>query len=251
MSQLTIITGASRGLGLALARELLARSGQLVLCIARKPEAALAATGAGSELQQWALDLSDPLAAAARLETWLREQPAERFADGAALINNAAVVSAPGPIEQLDSADVSAALRISLEAPMLLSAAFLRATEAWPGPRKLLNISSGLGRRAMAGSAGYCAAKAGLDNFSRAVALDEAHKPNGAKVVSLAPGVIDTDMQVQLRGGDPAQFPDRELFVQLQTSGSLATPQAAAAKVLAYLERADFGSNPLGDVRDA
>src|SRR5262249_22739185 len=153
--------------------------------------------------------------------------------------------------EACDDALLSDSLRIGLEAPMLLCAAFLRATATWRAAKKILNISSGLGRRAMAGSAPYCAAKAGLDNFSRAVALDEALKSNGAKVVSLAPGVIDTDMQVQLRGADEQAFPDKAMFVGLKTGGQLASPHDAAARVLRYLDRADFGSNPLGDVRDA
>jgi NAD(P)-dependent dehydrogenase (short-subunit alcohol dehydrogenase family) len=117
--------------------------------------------------------------------------------------------------------------------------------------RKVLNISSGLGRRAMAAQAPYCAAKAGLDNFSRAVALDEAARSRGARIVSLAPGVIDTDMQTLLRSADAAKFPDREAFVGLKTSGQLAAPEATAAKVLAYLERADFGRNVVADIRDA
>jgi benzil reductase ((S)-benzoin forming) len=67
--------------------------------------------------------------------------------------------------------------------------------------------------------------------------------------VSLAPGVIDTDMQVQLRAGDPAAFPDRSRFVELQRQGQLTAPDTAAARVLAYLNRADFGSQPVADVR--
>jgi NAD(P)-dependent dehydrogenase (short-subunit alcohol dehydrogenase family) len=134
---------------------------------------------------------------------------------------------------------------------MQLCAAFLGATEAWPVPRKVLNISSGLGRRAMASQAGYCAAKAGMDHFTRCLALDEALKPHGAKVCSLAPGVIDTDMQVQLRGAAAQDFPDQEGFKQLKSSGMLSTPEEAAAKVLAYLNRTDFGAQPVGDVRDA
>ena len=118
-------------------------------------------------------------------------------------------------------------------------------------PRKVLNISSGLGRRAMASQAAYCAAKAGMDHFTRCVALDEALKPHGAKVCSLAPGVIDTDMQVQLRGADPAAFPDRQNFANLKTGGQLTSPADAATRVLAWLERADFGTNPVADVRDA
>src|SRR6185369_4887665 len=142
------------------------------------------------------------------------------------------------------------AIRVDLEAPLLLTAAFLRATQAWPAQRKVLNISSGLGRRAMASQALYCAAKAGLDHFTRCVALEEAQRPNGAKVCSLAPGVIDTDMQVQLRSSDPAQFPDMGYFTGLKDQGTLTSPEEAARRVIAYLARADFGSHSVGDVRD-
>jgi NAD(P)-dependent dehydrogenase (short-subunit alcohol dehydrogenase family) len=111
-------------------------------------------------------------------------------------------------------------------------------------------ISSGLGRSAMAGSASYCAAKAGMDHLARALALEEAERPNGARVVSLAPGVIDTDMQLQLRGADPELFKARPRFVGLHEGGQLVSPAEGARRVLAYLARADFGRNPVGDVRD-
>jgi NAD(P)-dependent dehydrogenase (short-subunit alcohol dehydrogenase family) len=103
----------------------------------------------------------------------------------------------------------------------------------------------------MAGSAAYCAIKAGLDHLARALALEQAALPNGAKVVSLAPGVIDTDMQVQLRQADAGLFPERERFAQLHASGQLDSPATAAAKVLGYLARPDFGDQPVADVRDA
>ena len=138
-----------------------------------------------------------------------------------------------------------------LEAPMLQTSAFLRVTRDWRATRRVLNISSVLGRRPMASQAAYCAAKAGMDQFTRCAALDEAQKAHGAKLCSLAPGVIDTDMQVQLRSTDPALFPDAENFAQMKTTGSLATPEAAAARVLEWLAREDFGQQPVADVRDA
>jgi NAD(P)-dependent dehydrogenase (short-subunit alcohol dehydrogenase family) len=103
----------------------------------------------------------------------------------------------------------------------------------------------------MAGSAVYCAVKAGLDHVTRSVALEEARHPSGARVCSLAPGIIDTDMQVQLRGGDPAAFPEQARFASLKSQGRLDSPETAAARVLAWLERADFGAEPAADVRDA
>jgi NAD(P)-dependent dehydrogenase (short-subunit alcohol dehydrogenase family) len=89
-----------------------------------------------------------------------------------------------------------------------------------------------------------------MDHLARAVALEEADVENGARIVSLAPGVIDTDMQQQLRTADAALFPERERFIGLQTAGHLDSPLVAATKVLRYLSRTDFGANPVGDVRD-
>jgi benzil reductase ((S)-benzoin forming) len=58
-------------------------------------------------------------------------------------------------------------------------------------------------------------------------------------------------MQVHLRGADPARFPDIGNFTGMKDKGMLSSPQDAAAKVLAFLARPDFGSNPVADVRDA
>ncbi len=254
MTYLTILTGASRGMGAAIAEQLL-QPGRTLLCISRgaHPHLAAQAAAAGATVEQWPLDLAAPLPAAARLEAWLLALDGEAFAS-ATLINNAAAITRLGPLEDSDAAELSAALRVGLEAPLLLTAAFLRATQGWRARRlggcKVLNISSGLGRHAMASQASYCAVKAGLDHFSRSVALDQAAAPHPARIVSLAPGVIDTDMQTQLRAGDPARFPDHARFMQLKAMGQLDSPAVAAAKVLAFLQRVDFGDRPVADVRD-
>jgi benzil reductase ((S)-benzoin forming) len=247
---LWIVTGSSRGLGAAMLRQLL-QPRAVLLGIARRndPELDGVAQAQGARLEQWAHDLADPVPVAQRLQRWLADCDPDDFAR-VTLINNAGALAEPAPVASSDIAALAAALRVSLEATVVLSAAFLRATQAWPGARRVLNVSSGLGRRALAGSAGYCAAKAGMDHFSRAVALEEAGQANGARVVSLAPGVIDTDMQTRLRGADPAAFPDRSTFVKLKEGGQLLSPDDAAARVLAFLERADFGSQPVADVRD-
>ncbi|TFZ04291.1 SDR family NAD(P)-dependent oxidoreductase [Ramlibacter rhizophilus] len=246
---LTLITGASRGMGLAMARQLIAQ-GHALVCIARHPNPQLqeAARAAGTACEQWPDDLARPETAASRMEGWLQQRGDAGLAS-VTLINNAGLIPRIAPLAEIPARELSDALRVDLEAPLLLTSAFLRATANWKIPRKVLNISSGLGRRAMASQAAYCAAKAGMDHFTRCVALDEARSGNGARVCSLAPGVIDTDMQAQLRGADAARFPDREGFVGLKQKGALDSPETAAAKVLAYLERADFGSEPVADVR--
>jgi benzil reductase ((S)-benzoin forming) len=247
---LTIITGASRGMGLAMAEQLL-DTGHDLLCISRSHNDALGlrASGKGLRCEQWPQDLTRTEAAAAKLETWLAGRDAGALAS-VTLINNAGVLPRVAPLAAIPAADLADALRVGLEAPMLLTSAFLRATQAWKARRKVLNISSGLGRRAMASQAAYCAAKAGLDHFTRCVALEEALRANGAKLSSLAPGVIDTDMQTQLRSADASQFPDISNFIGLKEKGALSSPSEAAARVLAFLARPDFGSHPVADVRD-
>ena len=247
--QLTILTGASRGLGLALARGRLKR-GDTLLTLSRHVNDGLQreAEAAGAVLEQWAIDLAQPDAAADRLAAWLALAPRPGRVD---LVNNAAALPTIAPLEGVPAEDLVRAMQVGLIAPMLLTRAFLAATAGWGVPRRVLNISSGLGRRAMASQAAYCAAKAGMDHSSRAVALEQAALPGGARVVSLAPGVIDTDMQVQLREADPDRFADRFRFVEMKRGGHLDSPEQAAAKVLAFLEREDFGREPVADVRDA
>jgi NAD(P)-dependent dehydrogenase (short-subunit alcohol dehydrogenase family) len=232
---LYIVTGSSRGLGAALVQQL-TQPGNAVIGIARQLNPALKA-------EQWTLDLAEPIPAAERLQAWLRANTAW---ESATLVNNAALLSEPGLLAASALADLSAALRVGLEAPTLLSRVFLAETASVP-TRRILNISSGLGRRAMAGSAAYCAVKAGLDHLSRALALEA---PD-VGIVSLAPGVIDTDMQVQLRGADPAKFPEQARFQGLKDGGQLQTAQATAASIVQFLQRSDFGKTIVADIREA
>lgn len=232
---LYLVTGSSRGLGAALVRQL-SQPGHAVIGLARHINPALQA-------EQWTLDLADPVPAAERLQAWLRAHPAWA---SATLVNNAALLSAPGPLAATGLAELSAALRVGLEAPALLSRVFLADT-AGIATRRILNISSGLGRRAMAGSAAYCAVKAGLDHLSRALALEA---PD-VGIVSLAPGVIDTDMQAQLRGADPVRFTEQARFQGLKDDGQLQTADATAAAIVRFLMRPDFGKTVVADIREA
>lgn len=247
---LTILTGGSRGMGLSMGQQLLLQGHQL-LSIARKTSAALATSASTpAQLLQWEQDLAQSAAAAQRLATWLGTIDPREWTS-ITLINNAGVMPQIAPLSKVPAADMINALRVGLEAPMALTGAFLGATESWRIPRKVLNISSGLGRRAMASQASYCTAKAGMDQFSSCVALEEAAKPNGARIVSLAPGVIDTDMQVQLRSPASTDFPDVGRFAGLHSNGQLTSADDAAARVLAWLARPDFGDQVVADVRQA
>ncbi len=230
-----IVTGHTRGLGAAIAAELQAR-GLAVLGLARG-RSALAG------IEQAEVDMADPAA----LQAWLAGPALRDFlagADAAYLVNNAGVVTPVGPLAAQEPAAVLQAVMLNVGAPLALAAAFVQAA---PGAtRRILHISSGAGRNAYPGWAVYCATKAALDQHARAVQLD-----GDARVlaVSLAPGVIDTDMQAAIRATPDANFPLRERFVELKESGGLTSPEDCARKLADYLLAPGFGDQPVDDLR--
>ncbi len=127
-THLSIVTGASRGLGLAMCRQLL-QEGHVVVAIARQPTELPAPSG--SELLNWQHDLADPVAAARRLGSWLADCDASRWAS-VTLINNAGVVANPAPLADGADEELSRSLRVGLEAPTLLTAAFLTGLAIYP-----------------------------------------------------------------------------------------------------------------------
>jgi len=253
-NEVFIVTGCSRGVGAALF-QMAGRPGRRLLGMARHVHAVAQtrAAVASPMSEVWAVDLGDSVGVIERLRTWLLQDD-QALAGRWVLINNAALLEPPGDLAQQSVEQIRAVLRVGLEAPMLLTAALLSVRDeiarTGVAPRvQIMNVSSGLGRRAMAGTATYCAAKAGLDHFSRTLALEESAKPNGARVVSIAPGVIDTAMQKQLRRAAADGFAAQKDFARLHSSGSLATPEDTAEQLLAWLERPDFGEEVVCDIR--
>ena len=186
---------------------------------------------------------------AARLQAWLAAHDAARSSPSATLINNAGVVTTIGPLEACSVAGlVLGPTRRSRSAPPYrrVPPRHHGLERRTAGAQRLLRSRpAGNGRQAT-----YCAAKAGIDNSRGASPSTRRFIASGAKVVSLAPGVIDTDMQTQLRGSSDAGFPERQTFVKLKESGQLTSSRDAAARPVAYLDRPDFGANPVADVRD-
>lgn len=238
--KLALVTGASRGIGLAIARALLAR-GWTVAGLARGDMTALA----GERFSAIQVDLADATAAVAALGHALKGQVAEEYC----LINNAGVVTPVAPVGQLDAAAIARAVSLNLAGAIALTDEFLRLTANVQAPRKVVNISSGAAHTAYAGWGVYCATKAGLDHFTRCVALEQATQPNPVRVAAVAPGVVDTDMQGQLRASREADFPARQRFVDLKAGGQLQAPEAVAAKLIDYLQSPSFGDPPVVDLR--
>jgi benzil reductase ((S)-benzoin forming) len=233
-----IVTGHSRGLGAAVSGELLTR-GIAVLGVSRSRQ-----TGAVAGLEQAEVDLSDD----AQLHAWLNGKTLTRFVghtERPLLVNNAGLLQPIGSLEQQDPAAVTRAVAVNVGAVLALSAAFARATGK-AQERRILHVSSGAARNAYAGWSVYCATKAALDHHARAVALDRSPR---LRISSVAPGVIDTDMQAEIRSTPDGTFPDRQRFVDMKEEGSLRSPAEAAKALVDYLLSATFGDEPVTETR--
>lgn len=214
-----IITGASRGLGAALAQAAVA-AGDTVLGLARQPSAA------GESL---IVDLADPAAAAETLRAHLRGADLAGFGQ-VLLVNNAAVL---GPVgRDLALTDAARHYAINVLAPIALGQVFIAATAGLAARRRIVNISSGAASRPFAGWSLYCSSKAALEMHGRCLALEQQAASQPVEVVAISPGVIDTGMQAEIRGCDPAAFPEVARFLALKAEGALQSPASVAAALL-------------------
>lgn len=233
-----IVTGHSRGLGEGIARALLAR-GVDVLGIARHGNPGLPGVRAVS------LDLADPAA----LQAWLETGALGAFLAGAQralLVNNAGIVHPVGAPGSHGAARLATALAVNVTAALVLADAFVAAT-AGCADRRVAHVSSGAGRTPYGGWSVYCATKAALDMHARAVALDAVP---GLAIASIAPGVVDTAMQADIRATAERDFPALGRFIGLQRDGALADPATAGAQLVDYALGPRFGSAPVADLRD-
>ncbi|KMJ91854.1 short-chain dehydrogenase [Achromobacter xylosoxidans] len=245
---IAILTGASRGIGAAMARGL-AKPGTRLITLARRedPELAAYARSQDAQLEQVSVDLSDLAAAEAAARRICDTLP--RDARRYLLINNAGTVHpVSGTDALIDGPAIAAAFNLNVTAVMLLTARFLAAVADLKADRRVLNISSGAGRNPNAGWGVYCATKAALDMYSRVVKQEQGE--GGARVVSLAPGIVDTDMQAAIRSSDPKSFPALAKFQDFHATGKLSSPANVASRILAYLDRDDFGTTEIDDIRN-
>lgn len=245
---LTIITGTTRGLGYALAHQLAEQGGHLVtLGRQHVPGLSQLAHDNGTSLTEILVDLVDAAAleqAAEQMVKALAQSPEQACCR---IIHNAGIVAPIAPANELtDLETIRTAFDVNIAAPIYLTGHFLAATSTCKDRRVLL-ISSGAGRHAYGSWGVYCATKAAMDRYAEVVHA-EGH-PN-TRVCSLAPGVIDTGMQAQIRQTPATKFPAVGRFEDMHRQGMLADAAHTANTTLKLLASDSFGHQILDDVRD-
>jgi benzil reductase ((S)-benzoin forming) len=236
------ITGASSGIGAALVRTCPFDDAHIV---------DISRTGGTPGAEHLPADLSEPSAWSA-VEAHLLAQLGAFTGKRAVLIHSAGLIEPIGFAGQVNSEAYRRNILVNAAAGQALGHAFLRALLAagFDGESHLLMLSSGAATNPYPGWSSYCAGKAALEMWVRTVGAEQQTAPPGCRVVAVAPGVVATRMQEQIRASEETDFPSVEKFHRLHAEGGLREPGDAAAGIWATLDR-DLDSGAVVDLRTA
>ena len=210
-----IVTGARRGLGLAISQRL-AADGYTVLAVARSDSPELNSLCDGESVCFEPFDLAETN----KIHAWVGDLT-QRHGRIYGLVNNAAI-GADGVLATMHEHDIAQTLLVNLQSPIVLTK-YVSRSMLLGGAGRIINISSIIGSTGYSGLSVYAATKAGLIGFTKSLSRELGKA--GITVNCVAPGYMDTDMTKGIA-------PDKLSSIKRRSpSGKLATVESVAASV--------------------
>lgn len=245
-----IITGASRGLGKAIAENLISKDNHL-FCISRRRDEDFidraAINDCRAEFFEFDFNFLEELD---MLAETIFERINFKKAESICLINNAGVVKPIKPVGKFPSFEIISNMNVNMIAPMVLTSEFIKRTEEYSCEKKVINISSGAAKKPYYGWGCYCSAKAAMDMFTGCVGAEQKNIANPVKIISFIPGIIDTDMQGDIRQTSAEDFEQVERFIKFKENGDLKSPDFVAKKLLSLIHNSDTQSGMIYDINE-
>lgn len=226
-----VVTGASRGLGAGMAGWFRDQGAALGVCARHAPNLR------GEHVVTEAVDVTD----LGRLVDFVAEVEA-KLGPIDLWINNAGVLEPVAPLRDLSWDDLEGHLRINLGGVLNGTKAYLAHLARVDRTGALVNISSGLAQRGLAGTGVYAAGKAGVDRLTETCALEEREHLRLALAVS--PGVVETDMQRTIRAQDESVVHEVGMFHRYHEDQAMNTPEWVAEHIAQWV----FGDATPGGV---
>jgi len=237
---LIFVSGASSGIGAAMLRTL-PFAGARLINISR---------GAADGAEHFAADLADPASWSSVADLFAREI-AGFTGERVIFVHSAGTLEPIGFAGEVDDAGYARQVILNAAAPQVLGHAFLRAAAKTQASCTLLFVSSGAAHSAYEGWSAYCGGKAAVDHWVRTVGAEQRRRHGRCKVLAVAPGVVETPMQAQIRGMTEDAFPDVERFRALHREGALRQPEEAARDLWALLEADTSPNGAVLDLRES
>ncbi|MFN2557792.1 MAG: SDR family NAD(P)-dependent oxidoreductase [Nitriliruptorales bacterium] len=232
------ISGASSGIGRALA-DTVPFDDARVIDISR--------SGAPG-LEHVAADLSQVSGWQAAAESFAKEL-ASFQGERAVFVHCAATLTPIGFSGEEDPAGYAQQVLLNSASPQILGDAFIRAVDDRDLDSHLLILTSGAATSVYEGWSAYGAGKAAVEQWVRIVGAERARRGSRCRIVAVAPGVVETPMQEQIRETPEEEFPAVGKFIDRHESGELVPPEEAARGIWALLDR-DLENGAVVDLRE-
>lgn len=234
------ITGTGKGIGKALAETLLQDENNKVTGISRK----------NSINHPNYKHITSDLSNLSETESFFF--PDLHEAEEVVLINNAGVMSEIYRTGKLKNELIINDYNVNIVSPTVLMNNFIKKYQTYTNKRSIMNISSGAGRHAVDAWSVYCASKSALDMISETISLEQSfrNQEHQIKIYSVAPGVIDTFMQDQIRGVSKDEFSNVEKFINLKNNEELSSPEETAKLLLNIIDNTEKYIEVICDVRN-
>lgn len=173
-------------------------------------------------------------------------------ADEIVLVNNSGVISEIKRIGKLKNKHIITDYNVNVVSPSILMNNFIKRYQKYSNKRTILNVSSGAGKYPIDAWGTYCATKSALDMFSENIQLEQSllKKQNRIKIFSVAPGVVDTKMQDQIREVSKVEFSGVQKFIDLKNNNELISPNDASTKIINIIQNRDNFDDVLLDIRN-
>lgn len=234
------VSGASRGIGRAVAAAVPWPDARVV-DISRS----------GSDLpgvEHLAADLTDPAGWAA-VGAVLRDELAGFAGRRVAFVHCAGMLSPVGFVGEVDGPAYTRNVLLNSAAPQALGQAFLEAVRDFDGEKCFVTLTSGAANKVYEGLSSYGAGKAAGDRWVATVGAEQDRR-GGCRVLSVAPGVVETAMQAELRASDDRDLPSRSRFAELHDTGQLRSPEDAARQLWAAVRDPGLANGAVVDLRE-
>ncbi len=236
-----IITGGSKGIGKALA-EKYAQENYKVYSLSRSIVDL-------QNVTQISVDLSDSSATHNTFKMLLDEIK-KLDISSITLINNAGRLGTIANLENISSEDISKSIQLNTTTPLIFSSLFIEATKQLVCKKQIINISSGAAKNPYEGWSVYCTSKAAIDMMTKAIAAEQNELKNGVKCNAIYPGVVDTNMQTNIRSTDEKDFKNLQRFIDLKENNELYTPEFVANSIYKIDVNNELKNGDIIDIRN-
>lgn len=223
MNNIVIITGGSKGIGKALA-EKYSQENYIVFSLSRSNNTQIKNTTHVS------IDLLRIEEAKNAFEELLNEIKKITFSS-ITLINNAGRLGRISNLENITSEDIHQSILLNTTIPLIFSSLFIKELTRFNCKKQIINISSGAAIKPYAGWSVYCSSKAALDMMTASIAEEQKDSTNSVNCFGIRPGVVDTNMQSQIRKTDISNFKNVQRFIDLKENNELYTPNFVAERI--------------------